>query len=92
MKRHIYEHDRARILTSIRALTKLCMLEKNERVTSGLDTPLLQRLLQLLLVPDEELLVVVLDFFYIFTNSNVDCGLRLASAVRFNASLHHTDQ
>lgn len=60
LKRHVYDTDRARIITSVKCLSRLTMVEKNERVMSSIDTALLQRMLQLLLVPDEEIVVVVL--------------------------------
>ncbi|KAJ3371218.1 Chromatin structure-remodeling complex protein rsc9 [Kappamyces sp. JEL0680] len=84
LKRHVYDTDRARIITSVKCLSRLTMVEKNERVMSSIDTALLQRMLQLLLVPDEEIVVVVLDYLYLFTNGSVDSGLRLATSVRFN--------
>jgi hypothetical protein len=60
LKKMIFDSDRARILGALRSLIKLGSNEQNEKIILVIDTPVLQRLLQLLLVPDEELVTVVL--------------------------------
>ena len=56
----IFGSDKARILGSIKSLIKLTLNEKNEKVLIHIDTALIQRLLQLLLVPDEDLVLNIL--------------------------------
>jgi hypothetical protein len=57
----IFDSDRSRILVALRSL--ICLTnEKNEKIILLIDTPVLQRLLQLLLVPDEDIVVQVMVF------------------------------
>jgi hypothetical protein len=90
LKKMIFESDRARILGALRSLIRLTN-EKNEKIILQIDTPVLQRLLQLLLVPDEEIVLQVMvsfyfmqEFFYLFTNISPDAGARITGCVRFN--------
>jgi hypothetical protein len=60
--------------------------ELNEKTLLQIDTPILQRIMQLLLVPDEEMVMIAMDFFYLFTNISPDAGVRITSCVRFNVT------
>ena len=60
LKKMIFENDRAHLLSALKCLIKLASNELNEKVVLQIDTPVLQRLLQLLLVPDEEIVTVSL--------------------------------
>ena len=84
IKKMVYEDDRGHLLGSLKALVKLAANEQNEKVILRIETPFLQRLLQLLLVPDEELVNVVMEFLYLFTSLSPEAGSRLATSVRFN--------
>jgi hypothetical protein len=87
LKKMIFGTDRTLLIGSLRCLTKLVQNEQNEKVLLQIDTPILQRIMQLLLVPDEELVLVSMDFFYLYTNISPDAGVRITSCVRFNVHL-----
>jgi hypothetical protein len=91
LKKMIFDSDRARILGALRSFNQLILNESNHKIMLEIDTPVIQRLLQLLLVADEEIVLVVMvffylskDFFYLFTNLSPDAGLRITGSVRFN--------
>ncbi|KAI8917428.1 hypothetical protein BC831DRAFT_484971 [Entophlyctis helioformis] len=84
LKKMIFESDRSRVIGSLRSLIRLASNETNERVILAIDTSTIQRLIQLLLVPDEEILVGVMEFLYLFTSTSPDSGLRITQCVRFN--------
>ena len=50
----------------------------------AIDIPIIQRLVQLLLVPDEHIVNSIMEFFYLFTRGSIDAGQRLVTCVRFN--------
>jgi hypothetical protein len=83
LRKALREPDRSFILSAVRALTRLCLNPMNEKVISQLDEATLSRLYQLLLVPDEELVMVIMEFFYNFSNLNEACS-RMASCAPFN--------
>lgn len=58
LKKMIFESDRSRILGALKSMIKLISNELNEKIMLQIDTAVLQRMLQLLLVPDEELVMV----------------------------------
>jgi hypothetical protein len=74
MRKAIQEPDRALVLSSIRSLTKMALIEANEKHISELGQAVLSKMFMYLLVPDEELVVVVLEFLYIFTNLSKTCS------------------
>lgn len=60
----LYTNDRALILGAIRALTRVAVTEVNERVLGVGDKHILDRMIQFLLVDDEELVAATLEYFY----------------------------
>jgi len=61
----IYSNDSALILRSIRALTRLASNENNVEFMREIDPDMVERLVQLLLVDDDDdLIIAVLDWFY----------------------------
>ncbi|RIA93076.1 hypothetical protein C1645_763405 [Glomus cerebriforme] len=61
----IYSNDSALIIRSIRALTLLASNENNVEFMQEIDPEMVERLVQLLLVDDDdELIIAVLDWFY----------------------------
>lgn len=64
LKKMIFDNDRARILSALQSLIKLASNEKNEKIILQIDTPVLQRILQLLLVPDEDIVMVALVLIF----------------------------
>jgi hypothetical protein len=86
LKKMIFDNDRTLILGALRSLSRLLQNELNEKTLLQIDTPILQRIMQLLLVPDEEMVMIAMDFFYLFTNISPDAGVRITSCVRFNVS------
>ncbi|KAJ2999799.1 AT-rich interactive domain-containing protein 2 [Globomyces sp. JEL0801] len=76
LKKMIFESDRSRILGALRSLIRLISNEQNVKIMMLIDTPIIQRLLQLLLVPDEDI-----EFFYLFTNISPEVGVRITGCV-----------
>ncbi|KAJ3313647.1 AT-rich interactive domain-containing protein 2 [Boothiomyces sp. JEL0838] len=60
LKKMIFGSDRSRILGALRCLIKLLAFDSNEKVIIQIDTPVIQRLIQLLLVKDEEIVMNVM--------------------------------
>jgi len=61
----LYSNDSALIIHSIRALTRLASNENNVEFMQEIDPDMVERLVQFLLIDDdEELIVAVLDWFY----------------------------
>ncbi|PKY43897.1 hypothetical protein RhiirA4_341432 [Rhizophagus irregularis] len=61
----IYSNDSALIIRSIRALTLLASNENNVEFMREIDSDMVERLVQFLLIDDdEELIIAVLDWFY----------------------------
>lgn len=81
LKKCLFDTDRALILSAIRALTKLCVNPMNEKVILQLDA--LPRLVELLLVPDEELVIVIMEFLYNFS-ALTEGSSRIPRAAPFN--------
>ncbi|KAJ1341825.1 hypothetical protein BSLG_003598 [Batrachochytrium salamandrivorans] len=84
LKQMIFESDRGRVVGSLRCLIRLAGSEANEKVLVGVETGVVQRLIQLLLVPDEEVVCGVMEFLYLFSSMGSDGGVRIMSCVRFN--------
>jgi hypothetical protein len=55
LKKNVFESDLNLLVGSLRCLNKLATNEMNDGVIHRIETPFLQRLLQLLLTPDEDI-------------------------------------
>ncbi|KAI8905147.1 hypothetical protein EDD86DRAFT_212320 [Gorgonomyces haynaldii] len=84
LQKMICDSDRSLMLVALKSLCNLAQNELNHRTILNIETPLLQRLLQLLLVQDEALNNATLEFLYLYTGMSVEAGHRLANCVRFN--------
>ncbi|KAJ3300364.1 Chromatin structure-remodeling complex protein rsc9 [Borealophlyctis nickersoniae] len=84
LRQIIFENDRGMIIASIRTLTRLCMSEPNQEVLGRVDDAFVGRLLQLLLVPDEDLVGAVLDWLYQYSGLGPEVGARIAECAKFN--------
>ncbi|RUP45297.1 hypothetical protein BC936DRAFT_148348 [Jimgerdemannia flammicorona] len=73
----LFANDRALILGGIRALTRLAVNEVNERALASIDHKVARRLLQLLLVNDEELLAATLEYLYQYSSLHGDFASQL---------------
>ncbi|KAI8077744.1 uncharacterized protein BX664DRAFT_367263 [Halteromyces radiatus] len=73
----LLSNDRALILGAIRSLTRVAVTEVNERVLCIPKVDLMERLFQLLLVDDEELVAATLEYFYQYTSLRGDFGTQL---------------
>ncbi|KAI9105329.1 hypothetical protein DFS34DRAFT_681575 [Phlyctochytrium arcticum] len=81
----IFEDDRGFIMDSTRTLIRFYASETNAKILRQVDyTKVVRRYLQLLLVPDEELVNTVLDWFYEFSSLGVDASSVVTGAVKFN--------
>ncbi len=82
----VFENDRALILAAIRTLTRFCVHKGNQPILSTLDDDhIFQRLYQLLLVADEELVSAILDYIYQFSSLGTDVASKLALIKEFNS-------
>jgi len=71
-------NDKALILGSLRALTRLAANEHNEKILSDIDPEIIDRISQLLLIQDEELIGATLDYLYQFSSFHGDAAVQIA--------------
>lgn len=64
----LFTNDRAFILGSIRALTRVAVTETNERVLGYADLNVIRRLAQFLMIDDEELAAATLEYLYQYSS------------------------
>ncbi|KAF9583327.1 Chromatin structure-remodeling complex protein rsc9 [Lunasporangiospora selenospora] len=78
LHRLLQTSDRALILGSLRALTRLAANEHNEKILSDIDPDIIERISQLLLTQDEELIGATLDYLYQFSSFHGDASVQIA--------------
>lgn len=83
LKKALFGSDRALIIISIKSLIKLLTVPGNDKSLVLMDKRELDRILELLLVPDEELVMVIMEFLYNFSILN-DARAKLASVPSFS--------
>ena len=71
----LFSPDRCLVLSSIRSLTNLASTEHNVLIFRSLDASVVERMCQLLLVNDEDLISACLDWFYQFTSIHDETAL-----------------
>jgi hypothetical protein len=81
LQEELFGSDRQGILTAVRALTRLAMNEQNFHSLANPDVRVLQRIWELTLVPDEELVAAVLDYLYQYTGVFEDVALQFPHVV-----------
>jgi hypothetical protein len=84
VKHAIHGQDRHLILASVRSLSRLAVMEQNHKVIGALEPPFLQRLLDLTMTQDEEVILIILEFLYQFTSISAEVGRRLVTSAKFN--------
>ncbi|ORY06809.1 hypothetical protein K493DRAFT_332956 [Basidiobolus meristosporus CBS 931.73] len=77
LKHLLYTTDKALILGSIHSLTRFALNEANESILSVVDDKLIQRMFDLLLVKDEELVEAVMEYLYCYSNLSSKTSLEL---------------
>ncbi|KAF9931590.1 Chromatin structure-remodeling complex protein rsc9, partial [Modicella reniformis] len=70
--------DKAMILGTLRALTRLAANEHNEKILCEIDPEIIERISQLLLVQDDELIGATLDYLYQFSSFHGDAAVQIA--------------
>ncbi len=83
LKKTLFGDDRGLIIISIKSLIKLLTVPGNDKSLVLMDKKELERILDLLLVPDEELVMVIMEFLYNFSILN-DARAKLASVSSFS--------
>ncbi|KAF9914390.1 Chromatin structure-remodeling complex protein rsc9 [Lobosporangium transversale] len=78
LHRLLQTNDKAMILGSLRALTRLAANEHNEKILSDIDPEIIDRISQLLLIQDEELIGATLDYLYQFSSFHGDAAVQIA--------------
>ncbi|KAI9274069.1 hypothetical protein EDC94DRAFT_593711 [Helicostylum pulchrum] len=68
MTQLLFSNDRAFIIGSIRALTRVAVTETNERVLAFADPEVVNRMAQFLIVDDEELEAATLEYLYQYSS------------------------
>ncbi|KAF9302617.1 Chromatin structure-remodeling complex protein rsc9, partial [Mortierella antarctica] len=71
-------NDKALILGSLRALTRLAANEANEKILSDIDPEIIDRISQLLLIQDEELIGATLDYLYQYSSFHGEAAVQIA--------------
>eukprot|EP00842_Homolaphlyctis_polyrhiza_P005483 jgi/Hompol1/5936/HPOL_004792-RA len=84
LRRMVLDNDHSLVIGSLRTLNRFASNEQNEKTILTIDDMLLQRLLQLLLVPDEEIVMCVMEFLYLFSSASSEASMRMVRCVRFN--------
>ncbi|KAI8816714.1 uncharacterized protein EV422DRAFT_571470 [Fimicolochytrium jonesii] len=80
------QDDKSLIISAARTLTAFCANEINAKILVASDMkPIITRFLQLLLVPDEELVTAVLDWFYEFSNLGEEACVSIVEGAEYNA-------
>ncbi|KAI8803673.1 hypothetical protein BJ742DRAFT_656448, partial [Cladochytrium replicatum] len=78
LMRLVFENDSALILGSLRCLIRLSLTEANEPILADIDPSLIERLLDLLLLKDEEMVLMVLEYFYQYSSISVEAATMIA--------------
>ncbi|KAI9008136.1 hypothetical protein BC832DRAFT_553203 [Gaertneriomyces semiglobifer] len=89
LHQHAFSDDKYIILTSVTSLTRLLNINANKKIIHSLPEKtidsILKRFLELLLVPDEDIVNCVLEWFYEFTTGgNGIGGQKVVKCVGFN--------
>ncbi|KAK9679655.1 Chromatin structure-remodeling complex protein rsc9, variant 2 [Basidiobolus ranarum] len=77
LKHLVYTSDRALVLGSVHSLTRFALNESNESVLSVVDDKLIQRMFELLLIKDEELVEAAVEYLYCYSNLSSKTSLEL---------------
>ncbi|CAG8459761.1 2054_t:CDS:2 [Ambispora leptoticha] len=80
----LYSNDKALIMGGIRSLTRLALNESNITVLRDIEAKTVQRMIELLLIEDEELVAAVLDWLYQFSDLHEDMAYRIAQCTPGN--------
>lgn len=78
LHRLLQTNDKAMILGCLRALTRLAANESNEKILCEIDPEIIERISQLLLVQDDELIGATLDYLYQFSSFHGDAAVQIA--------------
>lgn len=78
LHRLLQTNDKAVILGCLRALTRLAANEHNEKILCEIDPEIIDRVSQLLLVQDDELIGATLDYLYQFSSFHGDAAVQIA--------------
>ncbi|KAG0253495.1 Chromatin structure-remodeling complex protein rsc9 [Mortierella polycephala] len=78
LQKLLHTNDKALILGSLRALTRLAANEHNEKILSDIDPEIIERISQLLLIQDDELIGATLDYLYQFSSFHGDTAVQIA--------------
>lgn len=82
--RLLYSDDRAMVVGSVRSLTNLCTYSLNEELFSTVNVPMVERMLQLLLAGDEQVVSAVMEFLYQYTRLYEKAAQRIAEISKTN--------
>ncbi|CAG8568141.1 2618_t:CDS:2 [Ambispora gerdemannii] len=80
----LYSNDKALIMGGIRSMTRLALNESNITVLRDIEAKTVQRMIELLLIEDEELVAAVLDLLYQFSDLHEDMAYRIAQCTPGN--------
>ncbi|KAI8802271.1 hypothetical protein BJ742DRAFT_778384 [Cladochytrium replicatum] len=64
--------------TTLGCLIRLSLTEANEPILADIDPSLVDRLLDLLLLKDEEMVLMVLEYFYQYSSISTEAATRIA--------------
>ncbi|KAI9347986.1 hypothetical protein DFJ73DRAFT_625889 [Zopfochytrium polystomum] len=85
VKKMLFDKDRSLVIGALRSISRLCNAESNNPVMADADPIMLNRLFQLMLVPnDEEVVYAVLDVIYMISCFGSDASSKIAACVPSN--------
>ncbi len=84
LKSLLFSDDKALILSALRIITRLLVIEANEPAFADVDSAMIQRLFQLIFVWDEELVSAIMDMLYHYSSLYDHVTSQIAASLRPN--------
>jgi len=84
LKNLLISTDRSLIIGSVRSLTRLCVNESNSIFLHDVDSNVVSRMLQLLLLWDDDITSAVLEYLYMYSSLSPEVAIRMAKACPSN--------
>lgn len=83
-KQQIFENDRSLVLAGVTSLKRLCINVYNQSIFEVIDLNIHKRMSDLMLVSDEEVVAMILEYFYQYSKIGDKCSLRIIQSIPQN--------
>lgn len=83
-KQLLFENDRSLVLAGVTSLVRLCINISNQAVFEVIDLIVHQRMTNLMLINDEEMVAIILEYFYQYSKIGDACSLRIIESIPQN--------